>query len=180
MDVILSAMDLDPEEILHTRYILSTFILKKPVERWGTMVLFMELKSVDKLLIAQMLVGKAMVPPKMYDCIVYLMGKILNAPISIVCASCIFTSIIDAMQDTLLAPNSIILLSRCGEIGSLKQKGNRKLKLGKSLAYVFYQQIKREMATNKVTSTTTARIEGPEPADDISVGQTSSHRKFFY
>ena len=171
-------MDLDPEEILRTRYILSTFILKKPVERWGTMALFMELKSVDKLLIAQMLVGKAMVPPKMYDCIVYLMGTILNAPISIVCASCIFTSIIDATQDTLLAPNSIILLSRCGEIGSLKQKGNRKLKLGKSLAYVFYQQIKREMATNKVTSTTTVRIEGPEPADDISVGQTSSHRKF--
>ena len=86
------------------------------------------------------------VPPKMFECIVYLFGKILNISISIVCTSCIFTSLSDGSQDTILSLYSIILVSCCGELYILRQRGFKKVRLGMSMLYVFYTSLKEKMA----------------------------------
>ena len=52
----------------------------------------------------------------------------------------------DGSQDTILSPYSIILVSHCGELYILRQRGLKKIRLGMSMLYVFYTSLKEKMA----------------------------------
>ena len=144
IDAILQSIDLDEDAAVRTRYINSTFILQNAVETWDCMPAFIWNKDFDKVMLAKMTVGSLPVLPKMFKCIIYLFGKILNISISILCASCIFTSLSDGSQDTILSPYSIILVSHCGELYFLRQRGFKKICLGMSMLYVFYTSLGKD------------------------------------
>ena len=146
IDAILQCIDLDEDAAVRTRYIISTFILQNTVETWDCMPAFLRSKDFDKVMLAKMTVGSLPVLPKMFGCIIYLFGKILNISISIVCTSCIFTSLSDGSQDTILSLYSIILASHCGKLYILRERGFKKIHLGMSMLYAFYTSLKEKMA----------------------------------
>ena len=161
VDLILGCMDLDEDCKLCVKYIISTFILKNPIETWASMSLFFAFKEINKLSLAKMIIGKLPIQPKMYDCLVYFLGTVLNAPISIICGSCIYTSIVDGTQDSIISPNAIILVSRCGYLGIIHQKGWVKHRLGYSLLYEFQKVLKEEMALRSALEASHSNNDNP-------------------
>ena len=82
----------------------------------------------------------------MYDFFITLMGIAMNVPLSIVCASCIYTNVPDAGQHQLLFPTSILLMCQEGSLYILEKSNQKKHRLGMSPLYMFTKKTQDEMS----------------------------------
>ena len=82
----------------------------------------------------------------MYDFFITLMGITMNVPVSIVCASCIYTNVPDAGQHQLLFPTSILLMCQEGSLYILEKSNQKKHRLGMSPLYMFTKKTQDEMS----------------------------------
>ena len=74
------------------------------------------------------------------------MGIAMNVPVSIVCASCIYTNVPDAGQYQLLFPTSILLMCQEGSLYILEKSNQKKHHLGMSPLYSFTKETQEEMS----------------------------------
>ena len=134
-------MDITMDQAERLKIVLSTFVLKCDIESWPDIALLMFEKDVSKYVLVKMIMGQAIILPKMFDFFVHFLALVFSAQISIICASCIFTSIQHATQDTLLFKSSIILVSDYSELSIVKQIGRTKFKLRPCLIMDFYADL---------------------------------------
>ena len=96
-------------------------------------------------------VGK--IPPDMYNFFITFMGIAMNVPVSIVCASCIYTNVPDAGQYQLLFPTSILLMCAQGSLYILEKSNQKKYCLGMSPLYIFTKETQEEMSRRRKEET---------------------------
>ena len=103
----------------------------------------------------------------MYDFFITLMGIAMNVPVSIVCASCIYTNVPDAGQHQLLFPTSILLMCQEGSLYILEKSNQKKHHLGMSPLYMFTKKTQDEMSKRR-------KEEAEEKILEINKGDSSS------
>ena len=133
-------------EAYRTKVLLATFVLKDDIVRWPQLRSFIERYNLSSVVIARMVKGMEKIPPNMYDFFVMLMGIAMNVPVSIVCASCIYTNVPDAGQHQLLFPTSILLMCQEGSLYILEKSNQKKHRLGMSPLYMFTKKTQDEMS----------------------------------
>ena len=87
------------------------------------------------------------------------MGIAMNVPVSIVCASCIYTNVPDAGQHQLLFPTSILLMSQQGSLYILEKSNQKKYCLGMCPLYIFTKETQEEMARQHKEETEEKKLE---------------------
>ena len=144
--MIMSCLDLTAHEAYRTTVLLATFVLKDDIVRWPQLRSFIERYNLSSVVIARMVKGMGKVPPNMYDFFIMLMGIAMNVPVSIVCASCIYTNVPDAGQHRLLFPTSILLMCQEGSLYILEKSNQKKHRLGMSPLYMFTKKTQDKMS----------------------------------
>ena len=158
----MSCLDLTEHQAFRTTTLLATLVLKDNIVEWPQLHPFMERYNLSTVAIAKMVRGMEKIPPSIYDFFITFMGIAMNVPVSIVCASCIYTNVPDAGQYQLLFPTSILLMCQEGELYILEKSNQKKHRLGMSPLYLFtkksqdkmsrklkHEQMDKELAFNK-------------------------------
>ena len=163
----MSCLDLTAHEAYRTTVLLATFVLKDDIVRWPQLHSFIERYNLSSVVIARMVKGMEKIPPNMYDFFIMLMGIAMNVPVSIVCASCIYTNVPDAGQHQLLFPTSILLMCQEGSLYILEKSNQKKHRLRMSPLYMFTKKTQDEMSKRR-------KEEAEEKILEINKGDSSS------
>ena len=151
--MIMSCLDLTANEAYRTTVLLAMFMLKDNIVQWPQLHCFMERYNLSSVVIARMVKGLEKIPPNMYDFFITFMGIAMNVPVSIVCASCIYTNVPDAGQYQLLFPTSILLMCQEGSLYILEKSNQKKYRLGMSPLYIFTKETQEEMSRRRKEET---------------------------
>ena len=135
-------MDLSTSNVISTKLILATYILRQKLKHISCIEQYEKKYNITYVDVAKMVEGSVPVPPKVYDLILNVFGSVLCVPVTIICASCIYTNIWYGTQKDLVFPKSILLMCTDGKLSVVHMFNSTKIKLGRSPLYEFTKCLK--------------------------------------